>query len=236
MRLAFLFTFDIMALFKPSSLISEIRGKIGGNIFQISPAGNIVRSLKTPINRRTIAQTRSRHFTNNVLQKWIELTDSQRKIWDAYTEYNPTQQKRSPGLFISGQQTFIKYNKYRLEYDLPFLITPIFNKCDLTAITLTLTSDGAILTITVDRNPIPADEFIVLSLTVRYRSSINNPGSRYKLINFITTAAASYDITSEYVNIFGRVPQPGETIFMKYTNISKLSGKLFPFKFEKVLL
>ncbi len=225
-----------MALIRTTAFISSISGKVAGSVFQKSNAGIILRNNTTPVNRNTNRQNKTRSKTFKILQEWVKLTDIQRSTWLSYTQYNPVLQKRSKDLFITGQQAFIKFNSYRLEYDLSILPTPIFNKCALDPITLILTTTGAILTITANRALIPADEFIILSLTIIFRSSVNNPGSKYKIINFITIATDTFDITTEYTAIFGTVPQPGDTIFIKYTNASKLSGFPFPFKFKKVLL
>lgn len=225
-----------MAIIQISGLISSIRGKVAGAVFQLSRSGNIMRSLTIPVNRRTLSQNKTRTNTFNILQKWTVLTADQRAIWNAYIQYNPILQKNGLKLHITGQQAFIKFNSYRLEYDLPILETPKFNKCALTPISLTLTSTGAVLSITADRALVSTNEFIILFLTVRFSNSVNNPGSRYKIINFTTTSTDTFDITSVYVAVFGRIPQPGDTLFMKYTNASKLSGLPFPFKTEKVLL
>lgn len=225
-----------MAIIQTSGLISSIRGKVAGAVFQLSRSGNILRSLTVPVNKRSQLQVKTRNNTSNILQTWISLTDAQRTIWDAYVQYNPILQKNGLKLHISGQQAFIKFNSYRLEYELPILEAPIFNKCDLTPISLSLSSTGAVLSITADRPLVSTNEFIILSLTVRFPNSVNNPGSRYKIIKFATADTDTFDITSAYVAIFGRIPQPGETLFMKFTNASKLSGLPFPFKTEKVLL
>ncbi len=225
-----------MALIKTSSLITSIRGKVAGSVFQKSNAGTILRGNSTPVNRNTNLQNKTRHKTFFVLQEWIKLTDAQRLTWLNYTQYNPVVQKRTKGLFITGQQAFVKFNSYRLEYDLPILSTPIFNKCALDPIELTLSTTGAVLSIVADRALVSANEFIILFLTIVFRSSVNNPGSKYKIINFVTTSTDTFDITSEYVSLFGTVPQNSDTIFMKYTNASKLSGLPFPFKSEKVSL
>lgn len=225
-----------MALIIPSGLISRISGKVGGAIFQHSKAGIILRTNTMPVNKRTLLQVKTRNNTFNILQSWIRLTDSQRNVWSSYVQYNPILQKNGQRLYITGQQAFIKFNSYRLEYDLPILETPIFNKCAITPISLTCYIFINLLVIASDRPMVSADEFIILFLTTRFSSSINNPGSRYKIIKFTTTNTDVYVVSTPYVNIFGRTPKPGETIFMKYTNASKLSGLPFPFKFEKVLL
>ncbi|MFQ5865596.1 MAG: hypothetical protein ACE5IW_10240 [bacterium] len=225
-----------MAIIQTSGLISSIRGKVAGSVYQRSRSGTILRNNTTPVNSRSLLQLKTRSFISDILQEWIRLTDSQRLTWDAYVQYNPILHKNLTGVYISGQQAFIKFNSYRLEYDLPILSTPKFNKCALTPITLTLASTGAVLSITADRAMVSANEFIVLFLTIRFSPSVNNPGSRFKIIKFATTDTDTFDVTAAYTAIFGRLPQPGETLFMKYTNVSKLSGLPFPFKSEKVLL
>jgi len=225
-----------MALVELSGLITSIRGKVKGSVIQLSNSGFILRNNAIPANRNTNLQHKTRANTFRILQEWTKLSDAQRATWLSYTQYNPVPQKRTRYLKLSGQQTFIKFNSYRLEYDLPILLTPWFNKCILTPISLTLSSTGAVLSITANRVLVSADEFIILFLTVIYRSSVNNPGSTYKLIKFVTTNTDTFNITAPYLALFGTIPQPGETIFMKYTNASKLSGLPFPFKFEKVLL
>ena len=225
-----------MAIIKFSGLISSIRGSVGGSIFQRSRAGNILRTLTTPINRRTFLQNKSRNINFNILQEWIRLTEAQRSIWEGYTQYNPILQRNGERLFINGQQTFIKFNSYRLEYDLPILIVPIFNKCEVTPVIITVVTDGNTLTANIDRVTIGSSDLLILFATVRFPITNNNPGSKYKIIKFDTADTDTYDITNPYVAIFGRVPQPGETIFIKYTNASKLSGLPFPFKTEKILL
>jgi hypothetical protein len=225
-----------MAIIQTSGLISSIRGKVAGAVFQLSRSGNILRSLTIPVNRRTLSQNKTRTNTFNILQKWTGLTADQRAIWNAYIQYNPILQKNGLKLHITGQQVFIKFNSYRLEYDLPILETPIFNKCDLTPISLTLSPTIPGIDIISDRPLVSSDEYIILFLTVRFRNSVNNPGSRYRIIKFTTTDTDVFDVTSAYVSVFGRIPLPGDTLFIKYTNASKLSGLPFPFKTEKVLL
>ncbi len=225
-----------MALIRTSGLISSIRGQVAGSVFQRSNSGLILRSNTTPVNRNTNRQNKTRGFTFRILQEWIRLSDAQRLSWSSFLQYNPVSQRRSNELQLSGQQAFIKFNSYRLEYDLPILLTPIFNKCEITPITLILFVLANFLILAVDRAPVPADEYIILFLTTTRRSSINNPGSTYKIIKFVTTTANAYVIDAPYLAVFGKLPQQTETIFMKYTNASKFSGLLFPFKFEKVLL
>lgn len=225
-----------MAIITTSGLISEIHGKIGGIRFQRSKSGIIVSSNSYPANKNSNLQNISRVISSNLLNAWTNLSDSQRLLWHQFIQYMPVHQKDNKSLFLSDQQTFIKFNSYRLHYSLPILISPKFYKCAISPISLSAASDDVNLTIQADRAMISNDEFIILFMTIVFSSSINNPGSRYKLIKLVTTNTDVYNITSLYTAIFGRIPQSGETLFIKYTNASKASGFLFPFKSVKILL
>lgn len=225
-----------MAKIIPSGLISEITGKVGGSVFQRSQSGIILRSFTSPINKNSNLQNISRAISSTVLNAWLSLTDSQRLLWQQFIQYMPAKQKHNKFLFLSAQQVFIKFNSYRLHYGFSILTSPKFYKCAITPISLSATSDNINLTVTANRAMVSNDEFIILFMTIVFSSSINNPGSRYKLIKLVTTNTDIYNITSLYTSIFGRIPQSGETLFIKYTNASKTSGFLFPFKSVKILL
>ncbi len=225
-----------MALVKPSAIVSDVRGKIGGTVFQRFKSGLVVRSKCAPVNKKSALQIVSRNIASLTANAWLQISPAERDQWDSYTAYNPIAQRNNREVFVSGQQAFLKLNNYRLQYSLPILTVPEFNKCELTPIDLTLKRVGMNLRVTSSRALVASDEFIILFLTVRMSPAINNPGSRYKLIKFVTTDGVNFFITSEYEDVYGIIPEIGNTVFMKYTNASKLSGQLFPFKSVKVLL
>lgn len=225
-----------MARVKPSAIVSDVRGKIGGAVFQRFKSGLVVRSKCSPVNKNSALQIVSRNIASLTANAWLQLSPANRDQWDSFTAYNPIAQRNNREVFVSGQQAFLKLNNYRLQYSLQLLSVPEFNKCDLTPIELTLSRTGANLRVTSSRAMVASDEFIILFLTVRMSPAINNPGNKYKLIKFVTTNGVNFFVTSEYEAIFGAIPEIGNTVFMKYTNASKLSGLLFPFKSVKVLL
>lgn len=225
-----------MARIKPSALVSDIRGKIGGSVFQRASSGLVVRAKSTPVNKRTATQNISRNIAFLTANAWLQLSAADRDQWVNYVQYNPVNQRNSRELFVSGQQAFLKFNNYRLQYSLPILTVPQFSKCDLTPVDLTLSRVGMMLRISSSRPLVAANEFIILFITVRMSPAINNPGNRYKLIKFVTTNGVNFNVASEYVDVYGIIPEPGDTVFMKYTNANKLSGLPFPFKSVKVSL
>ncbi|MCP6727559.1 MAG: hypothetical protein KJI69_06125 [Patescibacteria group bacterium] len=225
-----------MALIKTSSLISDIRGKVQASVFQGSLAGLTLKTKVGRINKNSLRQNKTRNFTFKLQQDWRRLSIAERALWDQFTNFNPILQRRSHDLFINAQQNFIKFNSYRLEYDLDILTTPQFSKCEITPIDLTISSDGTTILATASRQLDEVLEFIILFLTIPFIPTINNPGSRLKLIKFTTTNNTTFDVTTPYKEIFGSIPQPGQKMFFKFSNADKNSGIIFPFKTKSLIL
>lgn len=225
-----------MARIQLSSIISDIRGKIKGSVFQRTSGGLIIRSQTTPINKNSIRQTKTRNFTFILQQEWRLLSLAQRQTWLQFTNFNPIHQINNTKLFINAQQAFIKLNSYRLEYGFNIITSPTFSKCEITPVDVTMQLAGVNLFIKVDRVMISQFEFLIIFLTVNLPLTINNPGSRLKLIKFTTTDSDTFNIKNEYTAIFGALPQPGTKVFFKFSNADKTSGILFPFKTKSTIL
>lgn len=225
-----------MALIRLSGLIGSIEGAIGGTIFQRGTAGTIARARCIPVNPSTPRQVKSRKISFQLQQEWILLTQDQRDLWDGYVQYNPIAQKRSSGRFINGHEAFLKLNHYRLEYDLTILKEPQFLKCDLTPVDADLSLSGINLFLNLDRNTVGTEEFVILFVSIPLPGQWTNPRSFRKLLKFTTGNAQNYNIRTEYEDLFGFSPVSGDTLFFKFTNADKRSGRLFPFKSKKVTL
>ena len=225
-----------MALVEFSGAINTIKGKIGGTIYQGGPAGSIKRARCLPVNRNTPRKGKSKIFAVKVQFEWLRLTNAQRNLWDGFVKYNPIHQQRNTSLFINGQMAFFKANHIRLEYGFPILQEPQFNKCDFTPIDVDLRLTAGSLFADFDRLPIPAEEFVVLFITIPVRETWNNSRGLEKIVVFVTTASMSIDITTEYFNLYLKNTIAGDTLFFRFTNANKLTGLFFPYKTKKVTL
>lgn len=225
-----------MARVTYSALLESIRGKVSNAVFQESPAGPILRGRGCFPNSNTLRQNKSRNITANLQAEWIKLTAVQRELWDGYRKYAPTLQRKNSGKFLNGQQAFLKANHNRIEYGLTVLKEPQFNKCDLTPIIVTLRQAGPSLFADFDRVAIPTEEFVMLFVSIPLPASWNNGRSFPKLLKFTTPAAATKDITPEYLALFGKSTVAGDTLFFRFNNADKRSGYQFSFKSDKVTL
>lgn len=225
-----------MARVKYSALIERISGKIGSTIFQENVAGPIIRGFCPPVNRNTIRQQKPKLIVNEVQTGWQLLSELQRDTWQGWSQYMRVHQRNNTGLFINGHQAYLRVNSIRRQYSLTLLNDPQFNKCDAIPVEMELRLAGPNLFVDFDRPMVGATEFAVLFITIPLPVTWNNPQGRLKLVEFVTTNAPTKNITSEYESLYGFKLVAGNTVFIKYTNIDKLSGQQFPYKTVKQTL
>ncbi len=224
-----------MALVLLSGNITAIRGKVGGLSYQNTVAGQVVKHHCPSVNPRTLRQVKSRNIQFSLTQSWTSLTEAQRNNWQGWANYMKTHQMRNTQLFIDDRQSFLKANHNRLEYGIPLLTNPTYNKCKITPIDMNMSLIAGNLTATLNRVAVPASEFIVILASFPIPITWNNPQSTMRLVVFTTVASALQDISAEYTALYGSQPVSGDTIFFKYTNADLASGRILPFQTKKVI-
>lgn len=223
-----------MALVKPSGTISTISGKVGGLIFANSGAGLTVRSFTAPVNRNTIRQNNQRIIIDTMQQEWRLLTPTQRDCWALWIRLFPIKQNNFNGLPINAQQAFIKINSTLRLYSHPIIKDPLFRASILEPNSYNMNLVGGTLILTSIRIMDNSLEFIELFCTVVLPATRNNPGTLLKTMLFTTTNGTIHDITTAYINVFGKLPTVGQKIFFKAKTIDLLTGTSPGFQQESV--
>ena len=67
-------------------MMTDARGKLGGQVFSKNRAGAYVRTKVTPVNPRTSFQMANRAILGNLYASWSGLTDEQRTKWNSAVE------------------------------------------------------------------------------------------------------------------------------------------------------
>ena len=78
-----------MALFTPGAIVSEVSGKIAATVYSRNKGGAVIRNRRTPINRRSVAQSTRRQGLASFASAWRGLTDAQRAAWNAAGHFIP---------------------------------------------------------------------------------------------------------------------------------------------------
>lgn len=193
-----------MAKIKFGMMMTDARGKLGGQVFSKNRSGAYVRTKVTPVNGQTTAQTGVRSIFGAISQQWSGLTQPQRDAFDGAVEdwartdifgdlKNPTgknlYQRLNNQLIVAGLSPI---TAPPLKLEMPDAVVSVVN-IDLTADTITLT--GA------DAN---ASTRVVVFATAPLSQGTKFVKNRLRQIDsFAGNAAVPGDLYTAYVAKFG---------------------------------
>ena len=72
-----------MAKIKFGMMMTDARGKLGGQVFSKNRSGAYVRTKVTPVNPRTDLQQSNRSLLGSLSSAWSNLTETQRSAWNS---------------------------------------------------------------------------------------------------------------------------------------------------------
>lgn len=213
-----------VARVKTSVIVASIEGKIGGSVFQRTRSGLVLKANNKKVNKNTVAQSLLKSVTASMQSQWFQLSDQDRQLWLTFAKFARVQHRNSTQFILNGQQLFLKANIVRTLYSQSLLNPPEFSKCIALPVTFSPSLSGGDLLLNASRLVDSTVEFVVCYATVPVSPTVNNPGSRYRLMVFSTTTDTVFDISAAYISVFGRKPVSGETIFTKAFVANKLTG------------
>tara|TARA_R110000868_G_C10961756_1_gene768601 strand:+ start:4850 stop:5533 length:684 start_codon:yes stop_codon:yes gene_type:complete len=214
-----------MALIKWGLVITDGRGKIGGQVLTKGRSGAVIRNKVTPTNPNTARQSAVRAVLTQFSQGWKALTQAQRDAWNAavgsFTRTNIFGSTYSP----SGKNlyTALNTNLTKVGYT-AITIPPIPSATVAPGIEdFVLNVGDETLTFLVNEGSASQKLFVQASPPVS--PGITNISSKLRLIKVTTQVAATdVDIWAEYVAAYG-TPTAGTKIFIKVTAIKDVTGQ-----------
>jgi len=100
-----------MALIKLGGGITDIRGKMGGNVFSRNKGGNYIRANVRPCNPRSPLQNQRRAHMAHLTKYWSNtLTPQERVDWIAYAAGTAWTNKLGEAITINGMAAFLRVN------------------------------------------------------------------------------------------------------------------------------
>ena len=96
-----------MATITPSALISEIRGRVGSEIFSKNLYGAYVKTSYAPTNPNTTFQQSARTRFNAARSAWDALSDAQKTGWYTKSLHHPVSDRLGQPKILTPQQFYI---------------------------------------------------------------------------------------------------------------------------------
>ena len=220
-----------MGVVKYSALVSDISGKVGGNIFSRNGSGSYVKTFKKPINPNTTKQQTVRAQMATLVASWKSLTPAQQQLWIDIAPQYPYQNRMGESSTYTGQQLYIKLNMNLQVVGATLLTTPkvpaVFSNTQVTTLEMPLVL-GVLTGAEIDfSNDATAGESVIISITTSLSNGIISPSdSAFKQLQIVTdgSAISPTDITTAYQALYGD-PQLGTKIFARADLVLEATGQ-----------
>lgn len=205
-----------MAKIKFGMVVTDARGKLGGQVFSKNRSGAYVRTKVTPVNPATAAQTSVRSSFGAISQAWSALTEAQRigfndavQNWATTDIFGDLKNPTGKNLFLRLNQQLVQSGQAQ--------ITDAPAKKEMVEGIIT---SVAVLTVSVEIEPdniySGADANVMVFATPKLTAGTTFVKNKLRLIH--TSLASTLDPTNvwdDYVTKFG-LPVVGDNIYFGF--------------------
>lgn len=216
-----------MAKAKFGMVVTDMRGKLGGQVFTKNRGGAVVRTKVTPSNGQSPAQSTVRNRFTSLSQAWRGLTQAQRDAWNAavinFQRTDVFGDLRSP----SGLNLYQRLNNVLLSVGETAISTPPLPSEVANSYATAVSAAVATPALSVTLNAtIPANTAVKLFATAPMSAGREFVKSQFRLIDILDAAATSpVNALAAYVAKFGNTGEIGQKIFVKTVPVNITTGQ-----------
>lgn len=212
--------------------VSEISGKIAGNVFSRNANGAFIRNRVNPTNPKTTRQISVRLGLATISSSWRDLTPAEREAWATAAPLFPYQDRLGQTKTYTGQQLFVKLNQAILQAGGTQISTPPLSLA-LPGTEFVSTDGVVIVAGVVDEfnlnfsdTTMPTNFRIQMFATPGVSAGITRPAAGlFKLVTTITSfTGATFDAKTVYSALFG-APAIGSVVHVKLVMTNYTTGQ-----------
>lgn len=215
-----------MAVVKHTGLIDELRGKLGGSVFQRNPGGQICRVGKLYHRTALYFNMPQTSITPSVSAGWKNLTPTQRATWQAQTINYPSTDKYGNPRTPSAYTLYVRINARLAALRLPLLSTASA-PTSLTSIVGTIVGVGPLgpLTFTFP-NTTTTEEHVIFEGTPAFSAGRSMPAGYWRTLKHQRVFPTHFvTVFPQWENIF-HAYLSGLQIFFRLRVINKNNGQV----------
>ena len=211
-----------MALVKVGAIITDIKGKVGGQYFARNIGGLSLRNMSNHSKGPHGINVKKNTILSIVAAEWAKLTSAQRTAWDVFAGGKGVGSSKGENIYLRGYSLFNKYNYYyHSAYD-TVLTTPVFASAKTRGVTCTLeVKAGPLLFINISRALVAADEFLFFYISGIRPTSRSIDFKSLREIGYIKTSIATLDIETAYTDYFGHTLSAADMVYLKWILLDK---------------
>lgn len=218
-----------MARITYSGLVTSIRGKVGGTVFQANAYGHTVKNSPNMVRPNTPDQQLSKVILSKAVKLWSEISQPERDSWNTFASTFPQYAKNNPSSVLSGFNVFVKWHAtYLLGSGIgsPVAPNPVLAMPDIDTAVITITLVGGVLSLNHTWTLSSGSWLVNYYLSRPFPASQNFLGTQSRFVFQSLNDSGSQIITSWYLGKFGQLPQVGDQIFVEYELYNDTGGKV----------
>lgn len=217
------------AKIKFGAMMTDARGKLGGQVFSKNRGGAYLRTKVTPVNPNSSAQAIVRNRLTAFSQGFRSLTQNEITAWNSAVQDFQTTDIFGDLKKPTGLNLYVKLNANIDQVSGSAITTPpnISDSANapfvITAGSATVVGGGAV-SVVFAPSPVPADNAIVVYATRPLSAGKNFVKNEFREIGVVDEAGTTpFTATTAYTTKFGAVAA-GQKVVFKLVPINKLSG------------
>ncbi len=194
-----------MAKIKFGAIVTDMRGKVGSQVFSKNRSGAYARSFKVNVLSATPAQVTTRNRLAGFSAAWRGLTQGQRDSWNGNVEAFKHTNVFGSIINPSGFDLYVKLNCNLDQVGVAALSTAPLPGVSANVGSVGIVADNVApnFLVSFDASPVPAGHFLVLSATACISPGINYVKNRLRQIVILPVATASpYNGYADYIAKF----------------------------------
>jgi len=225
-----------MARVTYGSMVTELRGKIGGTVFQRNAYGFSAKNKGTTCFSATAFQQSMRDSLKKAVQAWSLLSSGQRDSWNVYASTYPQYPHNGGSTELSGYNVFVKSNALR------FMASQgIVTNCVLANnVENTFNPEAQVASGEMAFNLGSLDGsnnsffLIFLSPPIGYYTSITKKNTRYIILT--SDPEHHFFMHDEYIAVYGALPSVIDNLNCKVLQVGIDNGQVSAYSYFRIVI
>lgn len=210
--------------------VTEMRGKLGNEIFSRNAQGAYVKSFVIPTNTITALRTAARENFASAVSLWSIVDESQLVTWQELQSRLFRSSKVSQRYRLNSRSVFISSNYNLLcAGQLPVMVADALSKLEqiLSFSIVELKSANFRLSVEFVGNGsiVPLNHVLVVSASASVSSGIKSKKNGLVVVSVLDelSDASDFDVIADYSSVYGS-PVSGKNIFLSFHLVNVLNG------------
>jgi len=191
-----------MALVKYGALITEIKGKVNGQVFQGGNAGFVLRNKNSRPGNDSLSRSAATNLMSQVAGSWRYLSPAERLAWSTAAENWLFVNRYGETYTGSGYQMYCAYNRRLIQRGQSMVLVPVVPETGTDPLAIQLDVAASNFVITWDQNP-GASSYYNVYATRLYAASQRQFNRPFYFLGTVTGETGDFDCMAPWVAKFG---------------------------------